>query len=373
MDRLPKNVFHFLKILSLSPILRVTCDESFGEITKKSKSLRFSLLSFNIGVYILHIFTFRYILENSLKQGIKDELTFIKILSLRDIQKPIDQKDFESRLEKHRTEVEPLNPNDKEVIKEALSFKMNSIIDSKNRTFNKFLAYLAVVAFLIPIYTPYLSKLKQSLEHEGVFYILILLTLFYIVTGILNLMLFFHEFIKVRSYSRYRYQDVKNSNDRSTELLQMIYYERYLTEFEWIQEVTVIKNIEKYIKGVIIMSLALVTFHNISLHFEETASLTSSSLITDTQVYVLNLSNSPSKLYDGQKSLIDNLTSGFLENSISEVILIRSGDDYEKNYKRIYSLIQSLNVNNIDITVAMNSADIDKNKLTILLKKGQIK
>lgn len=370
MSMLPSLAFRILQFLSFSPIFRVTCDKNFGEITRNSEILRFSFLSINLGVYILHICTFQWVWGSPLKQSIKEEFHVFKILALRDVEKQINCEEFTERIDKHRNEIEPLDPKDKDTIKEALFYKMNSIIDSKNRTFNKFLAYLAVVAFLVPIYTPYLTKLEQAFDQKGIFLFLMLLALFYIVIGILNLMLFFHEFIKVKSYPRYRYQDVKNSSDRITDLLQMVYYERYLTEFEWIREVTLIKNIEKYIKGVVIMSLALVTFHNISLYFEENEALTNSNSGTETKVYVLNLANSPNKLYTGQKDLLDHLESGLIEDKISEIVLIRSGKDHEENYNRILSLIQSLNVNNIEITIAMNYTNIDKNELTILLKKG---
>ncbi|WP_458411475.1 hypothetical protein ACNQFZ_11430 [Schinkia sp. CFF1] len=369
MTELPSWTFRIFQFLSLLPIFRVTCDAGFGEITRKRNLLRFSLLSINWGKHILHLFTFQWFWGTPPQGQIKERFRIYRVLSLTDVEKPLDKHEFKQRINKHKLEVKNLDFEKKEVIKEALFYKIGNIKDSKNRTFNKFLAYLAIVAFLIPIYTPYLTRTGKVLDYEGFFQILIFVIIYYITLNFLNLILFFHNFIKVKSYDRYAYQDVKNSADPLTELLQMVYFERYLTEFEWIREVTLIKNIEKYIKGIVIMSIALIIVHNISSHYQSENIGLGPILEGNTAVYSLDLSKPSVELYEGQNILLDHLKNDLLVGEISEVILIRSGSGNEENYKRISYLIQSLNVHNIVVTTATDNTTPENHKLTILLKR----
>ncbi|OUS77252.1 hypothetical protein B1748_08900 [Paenibacillus sp. MY03] len=369
MNELPNWAFRIFQFLSFVPIFRVTCDAGFGEINKKRTLLRFSLLSINLGKYILHFCTFQWFWGAPPQGQSKERFRILRVLSLTEVEKPLDERSFNQRIDRHKQEIKNLETVKKEAIKEALFHKMSSLMDSKNRTFNKFLAYLAVVAFLIPIYTPYLTNIGKSFNHDGILQFLVLVILYYIIMNFLNLILFFHDFIKVKSYSRYAYQDVKNSTDPSTELLQMVYFERYLTEFEWIREITLIRNIEKYIKGIVIMSIALVIVHNVSLHYQTNRIGLESISERNTAVYTLDLSKPSNKLYDGQKTLLDQLENDLLEGKVSEVILIRSGSKNDENYNRIYYLIQSLNVHNIEITTAINDTSPENNELIILLKR----
>lgn len=364
MNEWAYRIFYFFSLL---PIFRMTCDEGFGAIRKDKTLLRFSLLSLNVGKHILHFCTFQWFWGTP-PQGVnRENFRIFRIISLLKVQKPLDQQSFDQKVADHKLIVVN-NPPNREAIKEALFYKSGQLTDTKNRTFNKYLAYLAIVAFLIPIFVPYLTNLKKINQYDNLFQWLVYIIVFYLAINFYNLLVFFLEYIKVKSYKRYSYGDVRDSPDPSIELIQMVYYEKYLSDFESIGEVTVIKNIEKYIKGIVLMSIFLFIVHNASVQFKPDPKLelkqTGSSA-----VYSLDLSKPQNQLYDGQDVLLDRLSKDLREGEIKEVILIRPGDGNEENFKRILYLIQSLNVHNIEVTTGIDYATQIGNRLIILLKR----
>lgn len=237
-------VYIFLKLLSYSPFFRISDDCKFGEFNKESMGReRLSVFSINLGKIIIHIFTGRIDQQ-------KDE--FFKIINLDNlINSTDDKKNIFKKYKKYKNEIRDLKTEKILIHKEHLMYKINQIENSKNLTFNKHLAYLAIVALLLPLYSVEFSYFEKPMDY---FIILLLIVLFSI---LINLLVFFYSFMKVRGYSRSTFKDFRTSHTPLSQFTLSLYYEWQNLNNEKAYQVTLMKNIEKYMVRFIIITILL--------------------------------------------------------------------------------------------------------------------
>ncbi|VEI06586.1 hypothetical protein [Kurthia zopfii] len=143
--------YYLKKLLSWSPILRVTDDSKYNKIEKGSVEFRISFVSFTLGIVSYYFFTWKP------KEGSK---CFHK-LNLYDVQKYNENiRKFEIQYDEYLEELKEKDTTNKKVEKEFLSRRISEIETIKGRTFNKFLAYIALFVFIVPLY---ISKMTISI------------------------------------------------------------------------------------------------------------------------------------------------------------------------------------------------------------------
>src|SRR5699024_8451330 len=124
-----KIIFFLCKLLSYSPIFRITDDLQFGEIKSNSlERLRISFLSFNCCKRIIHFFS--YYIETK-------EIIFLKIINLEKLCNYPDNYKTNKAYKSYKKEIETINDDKILMHKETLMYKISQIEGTKNKTFNK--------------------------------------------------------------------------------------------------------------------------------------------------------------------------------------------------------------------------------------------
>lgn len=249
-----KIILFLCKLLSYSPILRITDDSGFGEIKEGSLDrLRISFLSFNLGKRIIHLIT--YCIKTK-------EFKIAKIINLEEVcNYPNDEAD--EAYDTYKVELETVSDDTVLIHKEALIYKINQLEGTKNKTFNKYVAYIAIIALILPLYGTQLGKLHNLTDD---YKFLFLVALVYV---LVNLLSFFNDFMKVRGYSRTLFSSIQKSDMPLKELTELLYYEWRTIKSESNFQVTLIKNIEKYMVSFVLISVLLLTAHTAEQHISK--------------------------------------------------------------------------------------------------------
>jgi hypothetical protein len=328
-----KIVLFLCKILSYSPILRISDDLRFGEIKESSLDrLRISFLSFNLGKRSIHLFTYC---------TINKEFKIAKIINLEEVcNYPNDEAD--EAYDTYKVELETVSDDKVLIHKEALMYKINQLEGTKNKTFNKYVAYIAIIALILPLYGSQLGKLHNfSKDYK----LLFLVALVYV---LVNILLFFNDFMKVRGYNRTLFSSIRNSDAPLKELTELLFYEWRTIKSESNFQVTLIKNIEKYMIWFVIISVLLLTAHTAEQHISKVHSSidieTSRSPST-----LIHFTESPSngdflKINDLE---LTNLKDRFLYSNIDKIIILYN--EQNSSFSALMKFLDMYNVRSADI------------------------
>ncbi|MCT4795421.1 hypothetical protein [Exiguobacterium alkaliphilum] len=243
-----KLQYSLFKILSFSPVIRITDDSKFNKITKEPKKIRYSLLSFNLGTKSFYLFTYTD------KEGFK----FLYILDLYEVQKyhEIIEKNGDE-YDEYLRELYLKSPERRIVEKEFILFKITEEVNIKNKTFNKFLAYIAIIAFILPLYSPKITELSSYLESYKLFFTIGIFYLF------VNIICLSYSYIKIKGYNRTLLSSLRKNENPGILLVALLFYEWKNTVNESVMGISIIKNIEKYMFMLIILSGVIIISSNI--------------------------------------------------------------------------------------------------------------
>lgn len=306
----------------------MTDDTRFGQINSKSlQRLRISLISFNFGKKLIHLLTFCFKTK---------ELKLVKIIDLERICKYPDEEKASNAWELYKEEIKEASDETILLQKEALTYKIYQLETTKNRTFNKYVAYIAIVALVLPLYESELSKLYEYFKNYKIVFVIGL------VYTLINLLFFFNEFMKVRGYSRTTFNSVRKSKTPLKELTESIYYEWFTIKSETEFQVTLIKNIEKYMKSFVVISILLLVSNNFEKYLEKGSgnkviiSNNDNSLTTLTHLYDESKSNEDFLRMNDLE--LTKLKSKLLYNNIDKIIII--SNEKTSNYKTLVNFLE---------------------------------
>ncbi|MGG3562741.1 hypothetical protein ABES03_14195 [Neobacillus rhizosphaerae] len=327
-------IFFVVKIFSWSPFCRISDDRFFGEIRRgetQKHNLRISLFSFNMGKWILHLFTYNF-------TNMKPKFLFVLNLSKVHIYPDLNRLGanynvYENEL-KQITEQEKLS-----IQKDALAHKVTQIETVKNQTFNKFLAYLSISVFILPLYSAQFNKIYSIESIYKKTFIIILAYLF------INLIYFFYKFIKVKSVERVTFNSIRSSQDPLITFILMLYYEWRSMVQESTYQVTLIKNIEKYIMAIISWSLIILFVYNIIQYNEEFHKIEQKSVPIEksvTNIIHMKSANSFKDFLKNNNKTIVELEKALLDNRYEKILVVSNNKNV--NYKKTMELINIYNV-----------------------------
>ncbi|WP_188068826.1 hypothetical protein [Brevibacillus brevis] len=342
-NTLPLWLYIIFKILSMSPVLRVASDKNFGEIKRDSEQvLRLSLISFNAGTKIYSIISWKFSWELKENKGF-DLFNIIEFDMVPD-ESVVNEKvnNFSESLNNKQDSLKALA--------DVLSFRIGQEGNTTSKSFNKFLAYVAIVAFIIPLFSTSMLKIHSVFSQTGLekwIYIVIIYGLIYC---FVNLFLLFSEMIKVKAYVRYTISSVRESENPSKEFLIGQYHDWYWMKEESRVEVSIIKNIEKYIKCILIWSIILVCVYNV-YNFMEDNSKEKVVINTQSELVHIDLSVTDRNLFAKNQDIFAKIQEDLLNDRIQSIILIENSEHSTKQdkYNRIKSLITAYNIHNIEI------------------------
>ncbi|MFF2482939.1 hypothetical protein [Paenibacillus sp. NPDC058071] len=360
----------FFKFLSLIPFLRITDDENWGTLTRSSTKLRVSLLSFNFGPYYIS-FISRSFNRGQPSVGILKNWKWyyrirLPIHKLSDEKKQRLWSDHLSFLEERTVE----GSSKISAYKDALQYRLDQLKEKTNRTFNKFLAYLAVFAFLIPLYIPYILKINLLAKFPIYLAMLYVIPLGFIGYNLFQIMFFFHRFIKVKSSIRSKYKEIKIAVDPEIAHVNQLYIDYQQLDLDTTNEVTVIANIERYITGITMLSIIILGLYlGIPSNLQKPSAVTVPDTQTTTSLLHIDLKQSPRIFLDKHATTIQKLERDALNGEISQFILIGNWINNNEEYEAILQLIKFWNVENVPIIEVYDDRESEEGWVNLIWER----
>lgn len=335
MDKLK---FWLYKILSWSPILRITDDSKYNRVEKGATEFRISIFSCTIGIYSFYFITWNH----------DKKFNIFYKLNLYDVQGYQNNiESFEDQYDDYLEELSTKEEVNKAVEKEFLSKRMSEIEIQKSKTFNKFLAYIALVVFILPLYAPKLTKIFSYLGTYKFIYVIIMSCI------ILNLVFLIYEILKVKNSKRVIFNSIRESsrNQAENNLIAMLFYEWKNLNNESILEVALVKNMEKYMSMLILISLFIIISSNVETLSEKAKEKTPDSP-KNALVFTISRtkeSTFPKVLQENNKK-IDIIKNDVLSGEYSQVILVSDVDDkISDNLAQLINLYKDHNVRVVEV------------------------
>lgn len=353
-------MYWLLKLLNVSPVLRVTDDTNFGTIEKSFTELRLSLISITLGPYIIFLFSYGFRANNtSHPKGFR----FYYHLNFNDVHpRDIDIDKIKQLKDNHLLFLRTNNDSNKHAAYlETIKAKLEQAKDKRGKTFNKFLAYLAVIAFVLPLFIPPLLKIRELSHYplwiQVVFYFLAV----YLFLLFINMGYFLYRFVAVRNSIRFMYKEVKEATDPNEALINGLYTDYQVMDKESIIDVGVLRNIEKYMIGIGMISILIMGLYILTLPLKEQQTNADKPTISNYagDVFKIPLNQSSEEMLKQSASFLNSLQSNLIGNNYRQIIIMRSGENFEENYSRIKNIIDSYNVHKLDILEAQDKTSTD--------------
>lgn len=236
--------------MSWSPLFRVTDDSRFNRIDRNSTEFRISIFSFNIGIVSIYILSW----DSSKNFKIMHK---INLYEAQKYEQNVAR--FENEYDDYLSELDNKEIININVEKDFITRRISEIENLKNKTFNKFLAYVAIFVFILPLYAPQFLNLLTLLTSYKVLYVIVM---GYIITNLFCLTI---EILKVKQVKRVLFSNIRSTNgdDVEKKLNAVLFYEWKHQNNESTFEVAVIRNIEKYMGVLILWSVFIILSSNV--------------------------------------------------------------------------------------------------------------
>lgn len=312
---------YIMFLISYSPILCLSDDKNFGSNEDGIKDfinrIRFSLCSLNLGAYKYYFVSIKK--SNSFK--------FIYVINLENMYF-IDEEErsrLKSLQESYLSTAEDLKSD-----KEFLAYILENESQRKNIAFNKINMYSAIMLAVIPLILIFFKSetvLKASIAVKVLTFILI-----YIILNIICLIL---QFNKVKGKLRETYKDLKQSENKEKALIKAYYLDWQHLKKEADSVVAFVKNIDKYIRGVLIISILIASFNYINDIFN------SYSLPKDVNSIIeINIDNLEKKQSEEVKK-INTINEQIVDKHIIKVIILYNNNEIlgNKSFKSIHNYL----------------------------------
>ncbi len=235
----------FLKLFSFSPLLTISFDENFGSVSRKIAAknaiskFRFSLLSLRIGESAYYFLSIK-----------EKKFNFFCKISIPDLLSWGDDKEIDEEYGKFGKKLYEIGEKEKvNMLSEFYANEVNKLENGFNQTFNKCLAYIALVAFIAPFYLSFLT----TIEINNIWvYIVLLSTVFYYLGNIFLLII---SFIKVKIYRYLRESEIHKYDDMERTRTLLYFHTFKILQKKSKYHVSIVTNIERYIKFFVFVTL----------------------------------------------------------------------------------------------------------------------
>lgn len=332
--------FLFFKIMSWSPVFRITDDSSFNRIDRDSTEFRFSLFSLNIGIISLYFFTW-----NTSKR-----FKWMHKLTLYEAQKfEHNVTSFENEYDIYLAELENKDNTNINAEKDFLTQRISEIENLKNKTFNKFLAYVAIFVFVLPLYAPKLPNLLPLLTSYKFVYVIVM---GYIIANLTFLTI---EIIKVKKVKRVSFSEIRNAPGNKVEkkLNAMLFYEWKHQNNESTFDVAVIRNIEKYMGLLIFWSIFIIVSSNVEQGIKTSnENIQVRSDQKDAAIVTLQMGTKTNlnELIKKNEKNLEEIEDNILQDKYKKVIVVSENNNkLSSDLIRLLELYKEKNVSIIDV------------------------
>lgn len=362
--QLPSWLYYIFFLLSYSPLSRVTYDNNFGEVKRfYTDPLRISVFSINIGKRIFYFLS--WTLERPTKYKWFYSIEFDK---LKDNKLP-DEADVNQKVTAFKESLDNKTDEDLIAFANALSFRINQEDQRKVKSFNKFLAYIAIIAFILPLFAPYLINLWKISQLNGLEKSIYVIFTFLLLYNFINLVVFLYEMINVKGYNRYGIRQIRQASNHKKEFLVGQYHDWYWIKEESRYEVSVIKNVEKYIIFFAIWTAILLVSQN-TIQYLDNKDTSSAIVLKQNEIINIDLMQDEQEIFKQNNKLFSQLQKDLLDNRIKSIILVNDSKQQlaVNKYRRILMLINTYNINKIDtIEIDNNVNQLGKANLQLII------
>lgn len=332
--------FLFFKIMSWSPVLRITDDSRFNRIDRNSTEFRFSFFSLNIGIISLYFLTW----------DASKRFKFMHKLTLYEAQKFNDNvTSFENEYDIYLAELENKDNTNINAEKDFLTHRISEIENLKNKTFNKFLAYIAIFVFILPLYAPKLPNLLPFLTSYKLAYVIVM---GYIIANLIFLTI---EMIKVKKVKRVSFNEIRNAwgNEVEKKFNAMLFYEWKHHNNESTFDVAVVRNIEKYMGLLIFWSIFIIVNSNIEQGIKTSnENIQARSVQKDVAIVTLQMETKTNlnELIKANEEKIEDIKDNTLQGSYKKVIVVSGNKNHlSSDLIKLLELYKDKNVSIIDV------------------------
>lgn len=345
-----KILFYIMKVLSWSPFFRISDDSNYNRLDFNWEKLRVSFLSITLGIWSFYLLSWT-----------KDsKLKFFSKLNLKRVQDLNDNsKNYDIQYEKYLEELTDSEKHSKNKLieKEFLLRRLNEIEIQNSKVFNKFLAYIAILVFLIPLYANKITQLTPYILTYKIIFILIM------VYSVLNILFISYEFLKVKGIRKVTFNEIRTSGENVEEnFIAILFYEWKHRNKESRLEVSLIKNLEKFMWILVVLSLCIVVISNLeskTIQFKSQEIKSSQNLIN----FSLETKTSAYDFFEINNHKIKIVIDSILDEKYNKVIVISNNSHINEKISELLSLYKNVNI------VKVESKDFSNDLKIILIKE----
>ncbi|MNS96830.1 hypothetical protein D3C72_1311460 [compost metagenome] len=175
-------------------------------------------------------------------------------------------------------------------------------------------------------------------------------------------------FIKVKTYTRFKYSGIKNDPDPEVSLINSYYLDYQHMKAESSNEVSYMANIENHIFGTIVLSILLLLL-SVSVPTNNKQPITEVTRNSSYQLKKIDLSQSAVDVIQSSEKELAGLKTALLNNEIKQILLIHNEEDEKENYLRVIQVIRLYNVHNIQMVEIESTSSESPRMLQIIYER----
>lgn len=292
------NFIHlFFKIYSYFPFFSLTDDNNFGTNEGKkhygengSPSYRFSIINFCYGSKSLYFLTINLTTK---------EIKLIHILELEKcgmLKYNCNSENILNKTNKYNSEhLVTLSTDDIEIEKEFINYLMDNENKRIETSINKINLYATIILAVIPILLAFfdIEKFLEFKWYEKILAGLIFYCIF-------NIAKYVFDSVKVRAIDKSSFMDLKKSEQKNHQISMNYYFDWQMLREKAVIWVSLVKNIEDWIKYALILVVILTSVNSINLIIQSNRSIITKS---ENVVITINLDNLKNPFSEDSKQL----------------------------------------------------------------------
>lgn len=332
MKKILKSVIHmYLWIFSRLPFLSTTDDRNFHSIswgTDYSSDFRLSLLNIGLGTSKIYFLTIK-----------EKKAKWFYVLKLEDVKKMPSSTEIEEKVQKYNGHLASITKEKIDSEMEFLKYRIDSEESIKNQAMSKIANYTAVSLVVFPIILTYGTKhvYQSKLFLDKILFIMILYC-------VLNIVLYIIEFLRVKSFTRSSFGELKDSGDTRRKLASSYYCDWYAMRNESPVFVTFVLKVER-LYAWILMLVTIMIFLNFTMNIDGQSDKVDYGMLTRNKAYFsLQVESDVFRKEDLDK--IISMQKVLLEKEIKEIIIIKKFEEDSINKEKYLSFVENIHMFN---------------------------
>ncbi|MCT3306653.1 hypothetical protein EFP30_09840 [Lactiplantibacillus pentosus] len=236
-------------LLSYSPIFNFSCPENFGDIdaNTKGKKIFFSLICIKIGLCYATFISVKVDKQKLINHGNLEKYG-LRIIRLERLQF-IDYDKINKKYNEYEQYLEDKSDRDKQDYAKMLTSSINDLHTKEQSNQNKVNFYMVIITIFFSVYTSsfYFKDITKANSYSFSSHSLTLLLLIGLAYQFFNTFCFIAKYSQIKSFNEIKLSSQIHSSTPLNNRILVLYYNCLLLKNTTTLDVTLIKNIQKYI------------------------------------------------------------------------------------------------------------------------------